>query len=243
MKTKYIICLRHKPRFNTMTNEFEEMYNADDFNEEISEVNSVAQPPVTQSPAPVSQTPVATTNNEQPVEQPVEQPAQSSEGHMYDFSNESDTIVKEKGPERVPMEGQIVTLSKIELYIPGGDWITHKPNAKGICNKSKKVSLSVFYNEEGQKEFYSGLKIFQNADPKKERPTFNPNVESQVRNLFQAYARFTKTSLTERNLKSFWDFLKSKPKAVLEVREFSFYNNETKQTITSKKNMVKEFVA
>jgi len=207
-------------RYITMGNEFNDMYNKDDFNGN-DEVNSDAA----QS--------AQTTDNDSPI-------VSGSNGELYDFSKASKTT---KGPERIEMDGKEVTVSKIELKIPSED--TPWELSKSKTTKYKKCIFSVFYDDEGQKEYYSGIKVFErkvNNVSKYSDPAIQNGGTTQVSQLKQTYAEFKGKKVEEVSLHEFFAFLNSKPRAVLKLKDFEFFDEKTNKKVITKKNIIDKFM-
>lgn len=205
-----------------MVNEFEEMYNKDDFNEQP--VNSDA------------------TVNAQPDNETHETNdliSSGNKGELYDFSKAPKSS---KGPERILMDGKTVVIDKIEMVVPSID--TPWKISKSGKVKYKTCIFSVFYDTDGQKEYYSGVKVFERKEGPKpySEPTIQNHGTTQISQLKDVYAEFKGKTVEEVSLHEFYAFLNSKPKAVLEVREFKFYDDKTKQEVITKKNIIAKFV-
>jgi len=203
-----------------MGNEFNDMYNKDDFNKE--EVNSDAEQP-------------AQTDNDNEG-----QIVSGSSGELYDFSKAPKTT---KGPERIEMDGKEVTVSKIELKIPSED--TPWELSKSKTTKYKKCIFSVFYDDEGQKEYYSGIKVFErkvNNVSKYSDPAIQNGGTTQVSQLKQTYAEFKGKKVEEVSLHEFFAFLNSKPRAVLKLKDFEFFDEKTNKKVITKKNIIDKFM-
>lgn len=139
--------------------------------------------------------------------------------------------------QRADLNGQTVVIKNADILRPAS-------NAKVSSSVSGKVNyvqpffLVEYETENNDREYYSGVKIFQGDDGK-----FNgmPNIyvdgDTQATRLWKAVAEFKKIDPKELSMSGFLQFLKSKPKAVLESTEFKWDGKVTK------KNMVKYFVA
>lgn len=188
-------------------NEFEELYNADDFNEgdEI-------------------------LNNDETQEDLV---ASGNEGLEYDLTKAPTTT---KSPERTDLDGQEVVIEDVKVILPKSEreWDTAKKN-KNV--RYKPCQFILFYNKEGQREYYSGVKVFPREAKGKELysdPTIQNNALNQASELKKVYADFKNKKPEEVSLREFFSFLKSKPKAMIAGKEFEFDGKKTKKNIVVK---------
>ncbi len=214
------------------------------FNNEITkmakEENTFDKMAAAEAPAP-NDAPKAPEQKEE-----VQQPAQVGELDLDQLSNKP---VGEKF-ERVLLDGKTVTISDAQLFPanPASDELK-----SGFRNKTKKYytnNLIVHYDEASvpedkpQREYYSGAVQHTNDN---NILAANPTVywtksKTQAADLWRAVAKARKVEPEGKDgldLRSFMVFLKSKPKAIIEVRTFE-------NPITGKevqKNMIKEFVA
>lgn len=194
-------------------NEFEDMYNADDFNEEDTEISEDDQ---------------QDTQSEQDLID------KGSRGQVYDINNAPKTA---KGPERIDLDGRTVEISKIELILPPSDSVW-KLSKDGKV-KYKSCIFAVYYDNEGQKEYYSGVKVFDRSKDgvtKYSDPTIQSNASTQASQLKKTYANFKGKTSEEVSMHEFLSFLNSKPKALIKGKEFEYEGNFTK------KNIIERFV-
>jgi hypothetical protein len=154
----------------------------------------------------------------------------------FDFSKASK---KTKRPERVNLNNETVVIEDAELEIPGlnTEWkYTQKSKVP-----YKDCIFKVVYDRDGQYEYYSGVKVFRREDKTTGKegysePSIDNNGKTQATMLKKAYAEFKGKRMEEVSNYEFLNYLKSKPKAVLEWKGFEWDNK------TTYKNMVKKFV-
>jgi len=202
-----------------MTNEFEEMYNVEDFseNENLQEQKDK-------------------TTEERPIDSE-ELIANGGEGLSYDYTKAPD---RAKGPDRENLNGKIMTIEKAEIILPPPEkpWEWSKANTVEY-----KPCMFVVYYEEGQREYYSGVKVFKRKDSEGNEKYSHPQIHNKGKNqasqLKKVYAKYKKAEPEEISLKQFMSFLNSKPKAKIEFKGFE--NPETGDDV--KKNIVVEFVS
>ena len=194
-------------------NEFEKMYGAEDaFNGDDFENDSVEV-------------------NEQPTDAD-DLIASGSSGLEYDFSKASKTT---KGPDRINMDGQTVTITdaKIILPKPESDWQLSKQKTV----RYKPCQFILFYDNEGQREYYSGVKVFEREDKgvkKYSEPVIQNNADTQASELKKAYATYKNKKPEEISMNEFLSFLLTKPKALLVSKEFKYDNKVTNKNIVVK---------
>jgi len=221
-----------------MVNEFEEMYNSNEFNNEkpIVENNSTpTTPPVT---APDGDTAVVQNPSNDGTSNDGTSNDDTAKAQSYDFSKASKSA---KGPDRINMDGKIVTITNITLDIPSVD--SEWEFSKDKKTKMKSCIFKVFYDNDGQFEYYSGLKVFDNTTKEGVFKYSEPSLQedekfkdTQARLLKKACAAFLNKKISQVSMNDFYKFLLSKPKAKLVSMPFE-YDNE----ITNK-NMVAEFI-
>jgi len=198
-----------------MTNEFEEKFNTDDFDDGSDDILSDE----------------SDVNGESSQEDIV---AGGDAGLEYDINKAPTTT---KGPERVDLDGKTVTITDVKVLLP-------KPESEWQLSKNKKVKYKpcqfiLFYDNDGQREYYSGMKVFEREEKgvkKYSDPVIQNNGKNQASSLKTVYAKFKGKKPEEISMHEFLSFLKSKPKAKITGTEFEY-----DETIT-KKNIVTEFV-
>lgn len=161
--------------------------------------------------------------------------AGSNAGVEYDWSNAPDSV---RAPERIVLDGKIVTITKADIILPSKSAPWEKTR-----DKSKEVKFCIFklhYDIDGQQEFYSGVRVFRNNTENEmySHPTMTRDGVSQASALLMAYSTFKKKDIKDVSLREFMGFLNSKPKAIIKSKD---YNNPTTGT-SVKKNMVSSFV-
>lgn len=199
-----------------MTNEFEEMYNTDDFNDE---------------------TPVENTNKTQNTgDAPASTDNLVSGGDsslQYDITKAPTTT---RGPEREDLDGKEVVIEKVEVILPKPEipWTTAKNNPNV---KYKSCQFILHYNINGQREYYSGMKVFERVDngvAKYSDPTIQDNGTNQASQLKKVYSDFKGKKSEEVSLHEFLSFLNSKPKAVIKNTPFTYDGKTTNKNIVTK---------
>ncbi len=154
-------------------------------------------------------------------------------GAEYDWNKAPETV---KGPPRVDLNGQTVVIEKVSLKLPSAD--TPWDNARTGNSQYKSCQFKLFYGNDGQAEFYSGVRVFKSNDGKYSHPSFMRDRKNQASKLLGVYADYKGKDINEISLKEFLAFLHSKPKAVITGEVFK--NPETGEEVT--KNIVSSFV-
>jgi hypothetical protein len=198
-----------------MTNEFEEMYNKDDFNNVDVGTNTKDE----------------FSDNNNPEDDLI---APGNESLEYDFKRAPKTT---KGPDRVSLDGQTVTIVDAKIILPS-------PESEWELSKNKKVRYKncqfiLYYDKESQREYYSGMKVFErivDGNVRYSDPVIHNKASNQASLLKQAYATFKGKKPEEISMNEFLAFLMTKPKAKIEYKEFEYDNK------FYHKNIVKEFV-
>lgn len=152
-------------------------------------------------------------------------------GTVYDWTQAPEGI---KAPPRVDMDGKIVTLNKADIILPNINkpWVKTKAGDK----ECKYCTFVLHYDYEGQQEFYSGVRVF-NQEGKYSHPAITKDRKTQASRLLGIYADYKGKDIMEVTLKEFMSFLNSKPK--VEIKSENVVNPETNETI--KKNFVSKF--
>ena len=191
-------------------NEFEKMYNADEAFNSDDEFDS-------------------SENNNEEQEDLV---ASGSSGLEYDFTKAPSTT---KGPERIDLDGKTVTITDAKLILP-------KPETEWSLSKNKKVKYKpcmfvLYYDNDGQREYYSGVKVFQREEKgliKYSDPIIHNEAENQATELKKVYSKFKGKTPEEVSMREFLMYLKTKPKAVIQSKTFKYDGKETNKNIVVK---------
>jgi len=155
-----------------------------------------------------------------------------SMGTTYDWSTAPE---RSKAPPRIDLNGKTITVLKAEIVLPSVDtpWEKSRDKTKDM----KPCTFVLFYDVEGQQEFYSGVNVFKKED-KYSHPTIYGQGTNQAAVLLQTYAKFKGKNPSEVSLREFMGFLNSKPKAVIKAVETK--NPRTMAMI--KKNLIDKFI-
>jgi len=172
------------------------------------------------------------TFSDVPQGQGSEQVVAGSAGTKYDWTNAPEGI---KAPPRVDLDGKVVTIKKADIIIPSKD--KEFSLTKAGDKEFKYCQFILFYDEEGQQEFYSGVRVFK-RDNGVSHPTFTRDRKNQASGLLGLYADFKGKDIAEVSLREFLGFLNSQPKVKIASQEVK--NPQTNEKI--KKNFVGEFV-
>jgi hypothetical protein len=191
----------------TEKNEFEEMYNADEFNDSETEVLSEKTPEASDMVA-------------------------GNESLEYDMTKAPTTA---KGPDRVSLDGKEVIIEDAKLLLP-------KPESAWDLSRDKKNRLKgcqfiLFYDKDGQREYYSGVKVFPrdvNGVEKYSEPSIQNSDTTQAGALKMVYAKYKGKKVSEVSLNEFFAFLKSKPKALIQYKPFEYDKKTTMKNIVVK---------
>lgn len=156
-----------------------------------------------------------------------------SAGTRYDWTQAPEGV---KAPPRIDLDGEIVTIKKSEIILPPLDkkWELTKSGDKEF----KYCTFVLFYDRDGQQEFYSGVRVFKRDEEKYSHPTITRDRKNQASKLMGLYADYKGKDIAEVSLKEFMFFLNSQPKVKIAAEEVD--NPSTNETI--KKNFVGEFV-
>ncbi len=195
-----------------MANEFEDMYNKDDFNEEDTKISED-----TEKTEPAEEADLVSTG---------------SKGQVYDITKAPRTA---KGPERVDLDGKEIEISKVEVVLPAVD--TPWKLSKNGKVKYKNCIFALFYDNEGQKEYYSGLKVFdrtRDGVQKYSDPTIQNGATTQASQLKKTYSDFKGKTSEEVSMHELLSFLSSKPKAQIKGKDFEYEGNVTRKNIVEK---------
>jgi hypothetical protein len=162
--------------------------------------------------------------------------AKGSGGVVYDWQNAPDRV---KAPERIDLDGKIVTITNADIIIP--DKTTPWDKTRDKKKDVKFCQFKLAYSEGGQVEFYSGVRVFKVMEgniEKYSQPSFTRDGVNQASQLLGKYAKFKKKEITEVTIKEFLAYLHSNPKVSLKAMEFK----NPKDGKVVKKNMVEEFL-
>lgn len=148
--------------------------------------------------------------------------ASGTPGQVYDWNEAPDGT---KAPPRVDLDGQELIINKAEIILPplSTEWGLSRDKK----TKLKSCSFKLHYDKDGQQEFYSGVKVFNN-EGKYSHPTIMRDGKSQASALLAVYAKFKDKDINEVSLKEFMSFLNSKPKVKIVATEFENPTDETK---------------
>lgn len=179
--------------------------------------------------ATVSETHIQNNNEENMI-------AAGSAGTVYDWQKAPQGT---KSAPRKDLSGQIVTITKADIILPptSRPWELTKAGDKQF----KYCSFTLGYNNEGQSENYSGVRVFkkeENGIDKYSHPTATRDRKNQASKLLGLYADYKKKDINEISLHEFLSFLHTQPKA--KIMKMSVTNPETGAII--EKNIIQEFV-
>jgi len=159
-----------------------------------------------------------------------------SAGMLYDWTQ---APIGTKQAPRKDLNGKIVTVTKADIILPPLDmkWDLTRDKTK----ECKFCTFVLFYDVEGQSEYYSGVRVFKREENGKEmysHPSITRDRMNQASTLLGAYADYKKKDINEVPLREFLSFLHSKPKA--KIIKVTTTNPTTKQTVD--KNLIEKFV-
>src|SRR6056297_1194562 len=159
---------------------------------------------------------------------------EGSKGQEYDISK---APKNSKGPERENLNNKEVIITDMKVILPPLDspWKIARNNK----TEYKSCIFILFYDNEGQREYYSGIKVFNRSKDgvtKYSEPNIQADATTQASQLLQTYAKFKGKTAEEVSLHEFFNFLKSKPKALIKQKEFKYDKKITK------KNIVENFI-
>jgi len=163
--------------------------------------------------------------------------AASAAGTTYDWTTAPDTV---KAPPRKDLNDKTVTIKKADIILPpfSKPWEKTRDKTKDF----KYCGFKLYYDLEGQQEFYSGVRVFKVVDDKKNEKYSPPSIprdrQNQASQLLGKYADFKKKDINEVSLREFMGFLNSQPKAVIKTETVK--NPTNGETI--QKNMISKFV-
>lgn len=162
--------------------------------------------------------------------------AAGSAGVVYDWSQAPEGV---KAPPRIDLGGKIVTIKKADIILPPPDrpWEKTKAGDKEF----KYCTFILFYDEQGQQETYSGVRVFKRDEEghaKYSHPTLTRDRKNQASRLLGLYADFKSKDINEIALREFLGFLNSQPKA--RIMKVGVLNPNTGASVD--KNIVQEFV-
>ena len=158
--------------------------------------------------------------------------ASGSAGVVYDWSTAPEGT---KAPPRINLDGKEVVIKKSDIILPPKDREWDKTRAGD--KEYKYCSFILYYDAEGQQEFYNGVRVF-NRDGKYSHPTITRDRNNQASKLLGLYADFKEKDINEVNMREFMGFLNSQPKAKIKATPVT--NPKTGEEIH--KNFVGEFV-
>lgn len=157
----------------------------------------------------------------------------NNSGQEYDWTK---APTEGKAPPRINLGGKKTTLLKASLLLPAQDrpWLTSRDGSR----QYKYCVFKLYYDIEGQQEFYSGVRVFKQKDDKYSHPSIMRDRKNQASNLLGLYADHKGKHINEVSLHEFMSFLNSKPKVLLKQEEAK--NPNTGAVI--QKNMVEKFL-
>jgi len=156
-------------------------------------------------------------------------------GTKYDWTKAPEGV---KAPPRQNLDGQVLTLQKVDLILPP---INTKWDLTKSGDKEFKYVSFIMYYENGQQEFYSGVRTFKRVEGgvvKYSHPTITRDRMNQASKLLGIYADYKKKDINEISLREFLAFLNSAPKVKIKCDEVK--NPQTKEVVV--KNFIGEFV-
>lgn len=153
-------------------------------------------------------------------------------GTVYDWKTAPEGV---KAPPRQNLDGKMVTIKKADIILPPASKPWEKTRAGD--KEYKYCSFILYYDIEGQQEFYAGIRTF-NRDGKYSHPSITRDRKNQSSKLLGLYADFKKKDINEVSMHEFMNFLNSKPKVRIKTEDV--INPATGETI--KKNFVGEFL-
>jgi len=154
-------------------------------------------------------------------------------GQTYDWTKAPEGV---KAPPRIDLDGKETILKKADIILPPPDkpWEKTKAGDKDF----KYCTFILFYDVDGQQEYYSGVRVFKRDGGKYSHPTVTRDRKNQASRLLGLYADFKAKDINEVNLREFMGFLNSQPK--VRIKSEGVTNPQTGESI--KKNFVGEFV-
>jgi hypothetical protein len=185
------------------TNEFDEMYNADEFNDSDNVLSK--------------ETPQA------------EDLIAGSESLEYDVTKAPTTT---KGPDRVNLDGKEVVIEDMKVLLPKpeSEWDLSKDKK----NRTKPCQFILYYDKDGQREYYSGTKVFPRdvkGVEKYSEPSIQNSDSTQAGALKMVYAKYKGKRVEDVSLNEFYAFLKSKPRAIIKSTPFDYEKKITMKNI------------
>ena len=159
--------------------------------------------------------------------------ASSSAGVKYDWHTAPDRL---KAPPRIDLNGKTVIINDAEIILPPKDkvWLRTRKGDK----EYKYCTFVLHYSEQGQQEFYNGIRVFKSEGDKYSHPSITRDGKTQASALLVAYAKYKGRSPDEITLKELMAFLTTKPKAVIKAMEVT--NPQTQAIV--KKNFIEKFI-
>lgn len=154
-------------------------------------------------------------------------------GVIYDWSKAPEGV---KAPPRIDLGGKSVKIKKADIILPpkNREWEKTKSGDKEF----KYCTFILYYDIDGQQEFYSGVRVFKRDEDKYSHPTITRDRKNQASELLGLYADFKGLDINEVSLRSFMGGLNSQPTVMIKSVEVK--NPTTGETV--KKNLVGEFV-
>ena len=158
-------------------------------------------------------------------------------GQSYDWNS---APTGTQAPPRQDMDGKEVVIKSAEIILPPKEREWTVPKKEGSNARYKSCSFYLNYDFEGQREYFSGVKVFKTANGGYSHPTISKSGPrpSQATSLMTLYAEYKEKDLNDVNLKEFMAFLNSQPKVQIKTHEVQ--NPDTGELV--KKNLVGKFL-
>ena len=154
-------------------------------------------------------------------------------GTVYDWNTAPEGV---KAPPRADLNGKEVVVKKTDIILPpmNREWEKTKAGDK----EYKYCSFILYYDTDGQQEFYSGVRVFKRDGGMYSHPTITRDRNNQASKLLGLYADFKQKDINEVSLREFMGFLNSQPKVLIATEEVT--NPVSKDKVN--KNMVAKFI-
>ena len=125
-------------------------------------------------------------------------------GIVYDWQNAPDDVA---APPREDLDGQELEIKKADIILPpkDRDWQKTRSGDKLF----KYCTFKIYYDKNGQVEYYSGVRIFKRDDGKYSHPSVMRDRKNQASNLLGMYADFKGKDINEVSIREFMGFLNS----------------------------------
>lgn len=153
----------------------------------------------------------------------------------YDFTKAPTSTGKKI--ERKDLDGKTVTITDAKIILPSPD--SEWQLSRNKQTRYKNCQFKVFYDDEGQFEYYSGVKVFPVKTPKGEQysqPSIYNKSKNQAATLKKTYAEHAGKEVEKVSMYEFLNFLKNNPKAKIVKQEFEY------DEVVVHKNMIEKFI-